>query len=214
MTFYRFCWGISYAIVQLAFRPRVEGQGHIPRCGGVILASNHVSYVDPFLIGVAAKRELSYVTKRDVFPIPVLGWFLRNVNAIPMDRSRGDRGALTAIEKRLSDGGAMFFFPEGTRNKTPGLLKPKAGVGMMIYRTSVPVVPAHISGTVNVWRNLLGLSGVVVRFGKPIQFCPDRLPLRRRDAYQFISSEVMRKIGELGQGKRDVDPVAPPADNS
>ena len=195
-------------------RLRVEGREHIPRCGGVILAGNHVSYVDPFLIGVAAKRELSYVTKRDVFAMPGLAWLLPRINAIPMDRSRGDRGALTLIEKRLSAGGAMFFFPEGTRNKASGLLKPKAGVGMMIHRTSVPVVPTHISGTVNVWKNLAGLSRVVVRFGRPIEFRPDGLPQRRRDAYQSISCEVMRKIGELGQGKRDVDPVAPPVEES
>ena len=84
----------------------------------------------------------------------------------------------------------------------------------MIHRTSVPVVPTHISGTVNVWKNLAGLSRVVVRFGRPIEFRPDGLPQRRRDAYQSISCEVMRKIGELGQGKRDVDPVAPPVEES
>jgi hypothetical protein len=75
-------------------------------------------------------------------------------------------------------------------------------------------VPTHISGTVNVWKNLVGLRRVVVRFGRPIQFNPDRLPLRRRDAYQSISCEVMRKIGELGKEKSDVDPVAPAHDNS
>ncbi len=205
MTFYRGCWGVLLGLASLFFRLRVEGQRHIPTDGGVILASNHCSYVDPVLIGLAAERELWYVTKQDVFPVPVLGWLIRKVHAMPMDRSRGDREALALMEGRLRSGAAVLIFPEGTRNKTGRLLRPKAGVGMMVHRASVPVVPACILGTVNVWKCLIGLRRPVVRFGEPIHFSPDRLPSRRRDAYHSISSEVMRKIGDLRRSARKAD---------
>ena len=200
MHFYRACWWVSYGLSRLLFRLRTEGREHIPASGGLILASNHCSYVDPVLIGVAAGRELLYVTKREFFSVPFLGWLVEKLNALPIHRSRGDRDALVAIEKQLQAGRAMFLAPEGTRNKTGRFLKPKAGVGMMVYRTRVPVMPVYISGTVNVWKSLIGLSRVVVRFGEPVRFHPNQLSSRRKEAYQSISSEVMRKIGDLKRG--------------
>lgn len=211
MTLYRFCWGIAFGLCVVLFRLRVEGQGRVPRCGGAILASNHAAYPDPVFIGVAAGRELFYVTKQEVFPVPFLGWFIRKLNALPIDRSRGDRSGLLAIEARLKSGGAMFLSPEGTRNKSERLLAPKAGVGMLAYRASVPVVPVYIFGTKNVWKSLVGLSRVVVRFGEPISFHSGRLPERRRDAYQSISCEVMRQIRALKQRRRPAGPPAPVA---
>jgi 1-acyl-sn-glycerol-3-phosphate acyltransferase len=208
MRLYWACWWIAYGLSRFFFRIRTEGRKHVPANGGLILASNHCSYADPVLIGVAARRELLYVTKQEVFAIPFLGWLVRNLNAMPIDRSRGDRGGLMAIETRLEHGGAMFLSPEGTRNKTGRFLKPKAGVGMMVYRTRVPVVPVYISGTVNVWKSLIGLSQVVVKFGEPIRFHPDRLPSRRKEAYYSISSEVMHKIGDLKRGGRNAGTVA------
>ena len=197
MSFYRGCWWIAYGLFRLLFRLRVQGVEHIPAEGGLIVASNHCSYVDPLLIGVAAFRELSYVTKREAFGVPLLGWLLRNLNAIPIDRSRGDRSALVAAEDRLKAGGGLFLFPEGTRNKTGRFLDPKPGIGRMASRASVPIVPAYVSGTVNVWTSLIGLSEVVVRFGEPIRhrFCEDEK--NRRETYRTISREVMCRIVAL-----------------
>ena len=210
MSFYRACWWIAYGLARLFFRLRVEGRDHIPSEGGVVLAGNHCSYVDPPLIGVAAGRELWYVAKQEAFSMPLLGWLMRKLNAMPIDRSsRGDRSGLAAISERLNAGAGMILFPEGTRNKTGRFLAPKSGVGMMVYRAAVPVVPVYISGTVNVWKSLIGLSRVKVSFGAPIRFHPGQLPLRRKDAYQSISREVMRHIGNLKQGGRRAVTPAP-----
>ena len=209
MNFYRFAWWLAYGLCALLFRMRVEGHHHIPRRGGIILAGNHRSYVDPVIIGVAAGRELWYVTKSEVFPIPFLGRLIRKLHAMPIRRGRGDRGALMAQEGQLKAGRGVFIFPEGTRSKSPRFLKPKLGVGMVAYRTQAPVVPVYISGTVNVWKTMLGVDRVIVRFGPPFRICPDQLPGRRKDAYDSISKEVMRKIGELRQSDRTVGTVAP-----
>ncbi len=206
--FYRFIWALGTGLCSCLFRLRVAGSDFVPRRGGVILACNHASYADPVFIGVAAGRELSYVTKREAFLVPILGWLMRKMNALPIDRSRGDRGALRRIEQCLKAGGAMFLSPEGTRNKTSRLRPPKDGVGMLAYRVRVPVVPVYISGTANLWTSLIGLNRVTVRFGKPICAVPGGLPARRRAAYHSISSEVMRRIGNLQPRRRNTGPPA------
>ena len=196
--FYRGCWWIAYGLSRLLFRLRVEGAEHLPTQGGLIVASNHRSYIDPVLIGVAAVRELSYVTKREVVKVPLLGWLIRKLNAIPIDRSRGDRAALRAAEDRLKSGGALFLFPEGTRNKGDRFLDPKPGIGIIVSRVGVPVVPAHIYGTTNVWTSLVGLSAVIVRFGRPIRNRVDERQMSRKETYHAISREVMCRIKALG----------------
>ena len=207
MSFYRACWIFARGLCAFLFRLKVEGSERVPAQGGVILACNHASYADPVFIGVATVRELFYLTKREVFPVPVLGWLIRKLNALPIDRSRGDRRALLTVEKCLKAGGAMFLSPEGTRNKSGRLLAPKAGVGMLAYRASVPVVPVCILGTSNFWGSLFGLSRVVVRFGHPVRYTEDTLNGRRKEAYQAISNEVMTKILELKQMHRQAGSV-------
>ena len=209
MTFYRICWWLAYGLSCLLFRLRTEGREHVGTNGGVIFAGNHCSYADPVFIGVAAGRELWYVTKRESFTVPILGWLLRNLNAIPVDRSRGDRGAIMAFESQLKVGEGVMMFPEGTRSRNGEFQSPKSGVGMVAYRTGVPVIPVYISGTVNVWKSLIGLERVTVRFGSPIHICPDKLPAKRRAAYDSISKEVMEEISVLKQSHRNAGTMAP-----
>lgn len=209
MTFYRFIWWIAYAVGAALFRVRVEGRHNIPQKGGFVVAINHCSYVDPVIIGVAAGRELWYLAKAELFSVPGLGWLIRNLNAMPVDRRRGDRSAIMTWTQLLRAGRPVLIFPEGTRNKKPGFLKPRPGLGMLVHRTQVPVLPAYISGTTQVWKTLLGLDQVTVRFGPPIQFCASQLPERRKDAYDFISKEVMLQIGKIGQVQQKAGAVTP-----
>ena len=80
---------------------------------------------------------------------------------------------------------------------------------MLVYRTQAPVVPVYISGTVNIWKTMVGLDRLQVRFGKPILSCPEQLPDRRRDAYNFITQEVMRHLAVLKRMRRKAGTVAP-----
>jgi 1-acyl-sn-glycerol-3-phosphate acyltransferase len=209
MTFYRFIWWIAYAFAAAVFRVRVEGRSNIPQTGGFVVAINHCSYVDPVIIGVAAGRELWYLAKAELFSAPGLGWLIRNLNATPVDRRRGDRSAIMTWTQLLRAGRPVLIFPEGTRNKKPGFLKPRPGIGMLVYRTQVPVLPAYISGTTRIWKTVLGLDRLTVRFGQPLKFCSNKLPERRKDAYEHISREVMLQIGKIGQAQRKAGAVAP-----
>ncbi len=181
----------------------------MPLRGGAILASNHVSYLDPVLIGVVVTRELFYVTKRESFSVPGLGWLLKNVNAIPIDRSRGDRGALKAYEGIIVDGGSIFIAPEGTRNKGRAFLDPKPGVGMLVHRTGAPVVPVYVDGTLSIFRSLLGLDTVTIRFGDPIYYDRSQFGTRRKDIYRGISLDLMNRIKELKQDRSNAGAASP-----
>ena len=197
MSFYRFVWGLGAGLCSLLFRLRVDGRKHIPAQGALIVASNHCSYVDPILIGVAGYREFCYVAKREAFAVPVLGWLITRMNAIPIDRSRqGDRQALRRIEATLQSGKALLMFPEGTRNKSRQFLEPRSGIGMMVARNSVPVLPVYLSGTVNVWRTLAGLERAVVRFGPVLRFDAET-DGNRKGAYRRIGNDVMVAIDSL-----------------
>lgn len=213
MTFYRFFWWLAYGLAVILFRLRVEGRCHIPRSGALILAANHRSYVDPVIIGVAAGRELWYLAKAELFPIPLLGKLIHRLHAMPVDRSRGDRSAFLAWTKTLQAGNSVLIFPEGTRNKRPDFLRPRAGVGMLVYRTQAPVIPVYISGTVNIWKTMIGLERLQVRFGEPIFHSSKQLPDRRRDAYNFITHEVMRHLAVLKRMRRKAGTVAPASRN-
>ena len=209
MTFYRFCWWLAYGLAAFLFRVQVEGRHHIPCSGAMVLAGNHCSLVDPVIIGVAAGRELWYLAKAELFPIPLVGKLIRKLHAMPVDRRRGDRSALLAWTEILKSGNPVLIFPEGRRNKQPGFLRPRAGVGMLVYRTQASVVPVYISGSINVWKTLLGFDRLQVRFGKPIHFNPEQLPEKRREAYDFISNRVMQKIAVLEQARWKAVTVAP-----
>lgn len=201
LTFYRACWWLAFGLSKLLFRLKIEDAHRVPSRGGAILASNHVSYVDPPLIGVAAFRELFYVTKRESFAVFGLSWLLPKLNAMPIDRSRGDRGALAAYERILVDGGAIFIAPEGTRNKSGRFRTPKPGVGMLVHRTGVPVVPVYVGGTQSVLKSLVGLETITIRFGRPVTYGRGQFGDVRKDIYRGISHDVMARIQELKQGR-------------
>src|SRR5512134_1457256 len=93
----------------------VRGREQVPREGGLIVASNHISFWDPPLVGTAAIRELHYLAKEELFRTPVLGPFIRTFNAIPIRRGVADLSGLTKAMDMLRAGRALLMFPEGTR---------------------------------------------------------------------------------------------------
>jgi 1-acyl-sn-glycerol-3-phosphate acyltransferase len=144
---------------------KVTGLENIPATGPVIFAGNHVSNLDGFAlcIGVSGSgRWPALLGKVEVFRVPLLGRYLRACGMIPLDRSRGDVGALRAAEEILKEGGSMGLFPQGTRNGK----SVKAGVGFLAERSGAPVVPVRLIGT-DTWPRPGGLEvrvGVALRF--------------------------------------------------
>ncbi len=153
------------------FRMRRLGCEHIPRSGPVILAANHRSFLDPFVIGCLTRRPVYYVAKKELFAHPVAGWLLNRLGAFPIDRGAGDQQAMDTARVILERGDCVVIFPEGTRRR-PGPIGPaRRGVGRLALQTGAPVVPVAVLGTEAVrkgWR--IRPHRVTLRCGGPLRF--------------------------------------------
>jgi 1-acyl-sn-glycerol-3-phosphate acyltransferase len=139
----------------LYFRLSRIGREHVPQEGAVILAANHRSFLDPFVIATMARRPLYYVAKKELFAKPLQAWLLNALGAFPIDRGASDAEAMATAREILDRGDAVLIFPEGTRIRPGALGTPKRGVGRLALETGAPVVPVAVIGTGDVrkgWR--------------------------------------------------------------
>src|ERR671933_1244813 len=154
------------------FRLSRIGREHIPAQGPVILASNHRSFLDPFVIAVMTRRPIYFVAKKELFLFhPVVSWLLSSLGAFPIDRGASDQEAMATARAVLERGDAVLMFPEGTRIRPGALGRPKRGVGRLALETGAPVVPVAVIGTEAVrrgWR--IRRHKVRIRAGRPLRF--------------------------------------------
>lgn len=183
--------GLASAALRIGGGFKVEGLEHLPETGPVIVAGNHEAYVDGVALGVAAapKRFVQGLAKKELYRIPLLGWFLRNAGTIPLDR-RGDVQAMRAALELLKRGGCLGVFPEGTRSKDGRPGRPKAGVGFLAARSGAAVVPARLRGM----RDFPLGRGLRVSFGASLRLEDKRAD---RTACLAFSEEVMRRVFSL-----------------
>jgi glycerol-3-phosphate dehydrogenase (NAD(P)+) len=153
------------------FRMVRIGREHIPAEGPVIIAANHRSFLDPFVIGTMARRPLYYVAKQELFANRFQSWILNSLGAFPVRRGQGDGDMIDTARAILARGDIVLIFPEGTRTRPGALGKPKRGVGRLALETGAPVVPVAVIGTEDVregWR--IRPRKVRIRAGSPLTF--------------------------------------------
>jgi len=163
----RYVLGILAAIV---FPWRATGQRNIPAAGGVLLVSNHVSFLDVVFLGIPLRRPLNYVARSTLF-VSVLGWFIRSVGAFPIQREGMGASGMKETLRRLRAGGIVTLFPEGTRSHDGKLGRLKPGIAVLVQRVGVPVVPAGLAGMFEIWprsRLLPVPHPIRVHYGPPI----------------------------------------------
>lgn len=191
---------VAVALMRLFFRLEVEGCEHVPREGALLLVSNHVSLLDPPMIGGASPRTLYFLAKEELFRIPLLGRLIHAVNARPVRRDGSDSRALKSTLRLLGEGKAILIFPEGTRGRSGGRLgEGKPGAGMLAVMSGAGVVPVYISGTDRALPRGATLprpAKVRVRFGPPLHFKAPR-DEGRKEQYREASAEMMRAIAQL-----------------
>lgn len=134
-------------IVKRYFHMRWQGTEHIPLNGGVVLACNHLSNLDPVLLAAVCPRQISYLAKIELFKIPVLGSLIRGYGAIPLRRSASDPEAIRLAEHVLEQDQLLALFPEGTRSRDAQLKPFRFGAARLALKYEVPLVPAAIIGT-------------------------------------------------------------------
>ena len=166
---------VSRAILQpffhLYFRMERIGREHIPKDGPVIIAANHRSFLDPFVIGMMLRRPLYFVAKSELFSNRVVAWLLSSLGAFPVSRGAGDQDAMDTARQILERGDCVVIFPEGTRIRPGALGAPRRGVGRLALQTGAPVVPMALLGTEAVrrgWR--VRPHKVRIRAGRPLCF--------------------------------------------
>ena len=175
-------------LLLLYFRVRRLGREHLPS-GGVILASNHRSFLDPFAIGTCIGRPIYFVAKRELFRHPLVGWFLNCMGAFPVRRGESDEESVETARQLLERGEAVVVFPEGTRIRYGSLARPKRGVGRLALETGAPVLPVAVKGSEHArkgWR--VRPVKVHIRIGAPLTF-----PTVQRPS-PFLAREVTERI--------------------
>lgn len=163
--------GVLQPFFHLYFRMSRIGREHIPAEGAVIVAANHRSFLDPFIIGTCARRPMYYVAKKELFRGRFVSAILRSLGAFPVDRGAGDADSMATARAVLERGDILLIFPEGTRIRPGALGNPKRGVARLALETGAPIVPVAIIGTENVrkgWR--IRPHKVRVRAGAPLRF--------------------------------------------
>ena len=180
-------WVVKPAIL-VYFRLRRLGTEHIPE-GGVILASNHRSFLDPFAIGCCLGRPIYFVAKQELFKNPMLGWILNCLGAFPIKRGASDDESVATSLALLERGQAVVIFPEGTRIRTGSLGSPRRGVGRLALQSGKPVVPIAVTNSERArrgWR--IRPVRVHLRFGPALTFP------RVDDPSPFLAGEVTERI--------------------
>ena len=200
---YWFCRGMSAVTARTLFGYRAFGQENIIEDGPAIMAANHASYFDPPLVGITCKSELYFLARKTLFDLPLLGPLISRVNALPVDLSKGDLSALRTVIHLLKDGKRTVIFPEGTRSLNGQIQQARPGIGMIIARTLVPVVPMRIFGSFEAWPKggKIKPHPITVVVGKPLRFAKEDFATSNRETYQKASERVLATIAAIEMPK-------------
>ena len=198
-------------VFRVFWRPRIEGLEHVPADGPVIIASNHLSFIDSVVIPLAVPRRVRFLAKAEYFTGRGLrgrltALFFHLIDAVPVERT-GNRDSMRSLESALAvlrEGSAFGIYPEGTRSRDGRLYRGRTGVGWLAATSGAPVVPVAVTGTDRV--QPVGARGVrvapvVIRFGPPVDPAEyGGMPAGR--ARREITDEVMDRIAALSPQQR------------
>lgn len=161
-SFYRAVRALAWFLCKIIFPTKVSGVENVPADGSVLICSNHVSMVDPVLIAISMKRQISFLAKKELFGTKFTNWFFTNLGMVPVDRGASDIAAMRVCIETLNEGRMLGIFPQGHRYKQDENREIQSGAAMMALRSKAVVVPVHVSAPLKAFRINY------VRFGKPV----------------------------------------------
>ena len=203
-----FWWLTKYVflgpILRLLYRPTVKGLENVPESGGAILAPNHESFLDDFLLPLVCKRKVVMLAKADYFDKWWSAWFFKAAGCVPVRREGGSASlaALQAGIDALKEGKLVGIFPEGTRSPDGRLYRGKTGVARMALEAQVPVIPVALVGTYEAWpydKKLPSSGRVEIRFGTPLSFERHFATPADRFILRSVTDEIMYEIMLLSE---------------
>lgn len=175
------------------FSLKVHGRKNIPANNSFIIASNHLSNLDPMILGVACRRPLNYMAKESLFKNKILSSVITFFGAFPIKRNSGDVRAIKEALRRLKQNKGMVLFPEGTRGAQKPEKKAQPGIGFLAVKSRAVVIPAYIRGSDKVLapgKKFFKRAPITIWLGSPMQF-------PQRDDYMAISDKVIDSIYSL-----------------
>ena len=205
---------LSYTIAWMMFRivyrgycrRRIFHPERVPMTGSLILAANHASFIDPPLVGSSIIRPINYLARESLFRYPGIGALLRSWSAVPVDRDgRNPRGMKVVID-RIKAGAGVVLFPEGTRTHDGKLQPGKSGIGLVVIKTTAPVVPVRVFGTFEAYGRDVRFPRpfpIAVKYGYPMDFKELRTEARNcrkerlKAIYQEVADQLMERIAAL-----------------
>ncbi|MER5212806.1 lysophospholipid acyltransferase family protein [Streptomyces sp. NPDC002838] len=204
-------------IMRLMFRPQVEGAEHIPGDGPVILAGNHLTFIDSIVLPLVTRRQVFFIGKDEYVTGKglkgrLMAWFFTGVGMIPVDRD-GASGGVAALMtgRRVLEEGRMFgIYPEGTRSPDGRLYRGRTGIARLTLMTGAPVVPFAMIGTDKLQPGGRGIprpGRVTVRFGEAMEFSRYEGMDRDRYVLRAVTDSVMAEVMRLS-GQEYVDMYA------
>jgi 1-acyl-sn-glycerol-3-phosphate acyltransferase len=175
---------------------KIEGFANLPGSGAVIVAANHLSFMDPLLVAVAIDRPVHFMAKAELFNQKIVGNLLARVYAFPVKRGNADRHAIRHALQLMEDGKVLGIFPEGTRKKPGQVENTQAGAAMIALRSGAPILPVACIGTDKTlpcgW-----LRPLMIRIGEPISMLDYQGQKINSETMGKLSNEVSEKINDL-----------------
>jgi 1-acyl-sn-glycerol-3-phosphate acyltransferase len=198
--FYYVVRAIAWLLLKIFWQMEVIGTENVPEKGGVIIASNHVSYLDPVVLGASTKRKINFIAKKEVFNNIFSTIILKNLIAFPVDRKNIDMPAFKKTMSILKEGRMLGIFPEGTRSLNGELQELKLGVIKIAMKAGVPIIPVGIVGTHKIYPQgktfpVLFKNKITVYFGAPQYF--DKNNIKDKTYQENALNVVSQKIKEL-----------------
>ncbi len=188
---------------RLFLRVRIIGLENIPKEGGVIVAANHLSFLDIPLLGSSIYRmgrPADFMGKKELYTIPIIGFLLRMLRGFPVDRERVDRAALREAVKRLQSGTIVVIYPEGRRSRDGRLQPGKPGVGVIVRMSGKKVIPVAIQGTdkaMPAGKWVIRSAPITIQFGHPLDFSNRVNGGSERESAEQITKSIMDHIATL-----------------
>lgn len=196
---YRLLFPIVNWIARMLAHVTVTGVEHMPRAGGLIVVSNHLTNFDALIIGMCFKRELHYMAKIELYRNPILARIITALNAFPVHRGEPDRAAIRRAEELLRSGRIVGLFPEGHRSEAAAVQASKGGIALIARRANVPILPIAVTGTEYLgprallrwrpWRR----PAITVTVGEPFML-PETTG---RADYTALANLIMGHVAEL-----------------
>src|SRR6056297_334670 len=172
--FYKVIRFIGYVLTLLFWPIKTKGKKYLIEESPLILAANHISYLDPIVLGVAVRRQIHFIAKKEVFNIPILGFIIKSLGAIPVDRKKANPVSIKKTFLVLKKGNILGIFPEGARSMNGELLEFNIGLIKIALKAKSPIIPVGINGTFSIYPpkakfpSFFKRENIYINFGEPI----------------------------------------------